>query len=193
MLFLDILDIPCRSLIFLDINLTFCKPARIGLEVPWHQDGEYWPISPLKTCSVWLAIDDATIDNGCMRYIPGSHKECKLFPHREDLRNDLVLNQVTEEAYFDADTARNDELLAGQFSLHDVFLIHGSQPNRSANPRAAFVMRFMPAASLWDRTSDKDSGSAHYQTHFSTRPIYLMRGDAGANMELISRHPRYTP
>ena len=169
----------------------FCKPAHTGLEVPWHQDGQYWPITPLATCSVWLAIDDVTIENGCMRYIPGSHQGGELFPHREDQRDDLVLNQVTEEAYFAADTAKDDELQAGEFSLHDVFLIHGSQPNRSAKRRAAYVLRFMPAASLFDRSTDKKSGSAHYQTHFSTRPIYLMRGEAGANTELISHHPHY--
>ncbi len=169
----------------------FCKPAHTGLEVPWHQDGKYWPIAPLQTCSVWLAIDDVTRENGCMRYIPGSHKTGELFPHRHDERDDLVLNQVTEEAYFDAGIARDDELRAGEFSLHDVFLVHGSQPNRSDKRRAAYVLRFMPASSLWDRTTDKQSGSAHYQTHFSTRPIYLMRGAAGANTELIYRHPRY--
>jgi len=169
----------------------FCKLAGTGLEVPWHQDGEYWPILPLKTCSVWLAIDDVTTENGCMRYIPGSHQQSELFPHREDTREALVLNQVTEDAYFDATTAKDDELLAGEFSLHDVYLIHGSQPNRSAKRRAAYVLRFMPASSLWDRTTNKESGSAHYQTHFSTRPIFLMRGQAGANTELISRHPRY--
>ena len=126
-----------------------------------------------------------------MRYIPGSHKTGELFPHRQDERDDLVHNQVTEEAYFDADIARDDELRGGEFSLHDVFLVHGSQPNRSDKRRAAYVLRFMPASSLWDRTTDKQSGSAHYQTHFSTRPIYLMRGTAGANTKLISRHPRY--
>jgi hypothetical protein len=169
----------------------FCKPAHTGLEVPWHQDGEYWPIEPLSTCSVWLAIDDVTTENGCMRYIPGSHREGRLFPHRHDEREDLVLNQVTVESHFDASTAKDDELQAGEFSLHDVFLIHGSQPNRSSKRRAAFVLRFMPSSSLWDRSTDKESGSAHYQTHFSTRPIYLMRGEAGANTELVSKHPAY--
>ncbi len=170
----------------------FCKPATTGLEVPWHQDGEYWPILPLQTCSVWLAIDDATAENGCMRYIPGSQQKGEIFPHREDTREALVLNQVTENAYFDATTAKDDILRAGEFSLHDVFLIHGSEPNRSAARRAAYVLRFMPAASLWDRTTNKESGSAHYQTHFSTRPIFLMRGEAGENTELITPHPRYS-
>ena len=56
----------------------FAKPALNGHATPWHQDGQYWPIRPLATCSVWLAIDDATSENGCLKFIKGSHKEKKL-------------------------------------------------------------------------------------------------------------------
>ena len=52
----------------------FAKPALNGKKTPMHQDGEYWPIVPLATCTVWIAIDEATVENGCLRYIPGSHK-----------------------------------------------------------------------------------------------------------------------
>jgi len=52
----------------------FAKPAQGGHATPWHQDGEYWPIRPLATCTVWIAIDEATSDNGCLEVIPGSHK-----------------------------------------------------------------------------------------------------------------------
>ena len=46
---------------------VFCKPPVVGREVPWHQDGQYWPIKPLATCSVWMALDDVDTENGCMR------------------------------------------------------------------------------------------------------------------------------
>lgn len=49
----------------------FCKPGGDGMAVPWHQDGQYWPIRPLATCTVWIALDDSTTDNGCLRVIPG--------------------------------------------------------------------------------------------------------------------------
>ena len=52
---------------------VFCKPGGDGMEVPWHQDGHYWPIRPLATTTAWIAIDDSTTENGCMRVIPGSH------------------------------------------------------------------------------------------------------------------------
>ena len=170
----------------------FCKPATDGLEVPWHQDGDYWPIKPLNTCTIWLAIDDATVENGCMRYIPGSHRDSTLHPHLQDDRPDLVLNQVTDQRYFDDATAKDDCLQAGEFSIHDVYLIHGSKPNLSAKRRAALVLRFMSAASLYDRTMDLDGGTQHYQTRFSIRPIYLMRGKAHRNNDkLLRQHPAY--
>ena len=59
----------------------FAKPAFSGYATPWHQDGQYWPIRPLATCSVWLAIDEATSENGCLRFIKGSHKEKILKKH----------------------------------------------------------------------------------------------------------------
>ena len=59
----------------------FAKPAKVGTRTPWHQDGEYWPIRPLETCTVWIAIDPATPDNGCLRVVPGSHRARELLPH----------------------------------------------------------------------------------------------------------------
>ena len=60
----------------------FAKPAGNGRKTPWHQDGEYWPIRPVATCTVWIAVDDSTPENGCLRFLPGSHRERRLWPHR---------------------------------------------------------------------------------------------------------------
>ena len=60
----------------------FSKPAGTGLEVPWHQDGHYWPMRPRATCTLWIALDDSTSENGCMRVIPGSHR----YPIHEEIR-----------------------------------------------------------------------------------------------------------
>ena len=51
----------------------FCKMPGDGKRVSWHQDASYWPLTPSKAVTVWLAIDDADVENACMRYIPGSH------------------------------------------------------------------------------------------------------------------------
>ncbi len=170
---------------------VFCKPARIGREIPWHQDGQYWPIRPIATCSVWIAIDDALPENGCMRYIPGSHRGRSLYEHRADQRTDRVLNEEVSADAFDAATARDDALRAGEFSLHDVYLIHGSNANTSDRRRAAYVVRYMPATSLYDRASPRgvqsQSGVAF---SLAARPIWLLRGQDRAGSDFRTGHGR---
>ena len=113
----------------------FAKPALNGYKTPWHQDGEYWPIRPVATCTVWIAIDDATVENGCLNYMPGSHKRRELLAHQENPAQGLTLNQELSPDDYDDDKAFHLELEAGQMSLHDVFLVHGSEANNSPNPR----------------------------------------------------------
>jgi hypothetical protein len=155
---------------------VFCKPAGDGLEIPWHQDGQYWPIRPLATCTVWIALDDSTAANGCMRYIPGSHRTRTTYHHRLDERPDLALNQVLREDQFDERDARDVVLEAGRLSIHDVYLIHGSRANRSPRRRAGFASRFMPSTSLYDRSLALPGGAAAIHQNMALRPIYLVRG-----------------
>jgi hypothetical protein len=170
----DILDL-LECLIGPDIILwgaqVFCKPAGDGKEVPWHQDGQYWPIRPLATCTVWVAIDDSTRENGAMQYITGSHKS-GLYPHVTDPSDALVLNQVIAPGSVDETKCQDDELAAGQFSLHDVYLVHGSPVNRSAKRRAGLALRYMPATSHFDRSIPRREGGPD----FARRPIWLVRG-----------------
>jgi hypothetical protein len=154
----------------------FCKPAGTGMAVPWHQDGHFWPIRPLATCSVWIAIDDVTLENGAMQFIPGSQRERRLFEHVRDESKDSALNATLASGQFDFAEAAVDDLKAGALSLHDVFLVHGSEPNRSKNRRAAFVIRYMPATSHFDRSEAK-VGSQHVNTRLAEREIYLVRGE----------------
>jgi ectoine hydroxylase-related dioxygenase (phytanoyl-CoA dioxygenase family) len=154
---------------------VFCKPAGDGMEVPWHQDGHYWPIRPLATCTVWVAIDDSTTENGCMRVIPGSHRR-GLLPHAKAPRERVVLDLETDPTAFDASTARDVVLEAGQMSMHDVYLIHGSRPNTSPRRRAGVAVRFMPATSRFDRTVPPMTKYGQATVDFSKRPIWLVRG-----------------
>jgi ectoine hydroxylase-related dioxygenase (phytanoyl-CoA dioxygenase family) len=143
--------------------------------VPWHQDGHYWPIQPLATCTVWVAIDDSTTENGCMRVIPGSHRR-GLLPHAKAPRERVVLDLETDPTAFDASTARDVVLEAGQMSMHDVYLIHGSRPNTSPRRRAGVAVRFMPATSRFDRTVPPMTKYGQATIDFSKRPIWLVRG-----------------
>ena len=129
---------------------VFGKPAGVGKETPWHQDGEYWPIRPLETCSVWIALDDAGPENGCLRVIPGSHRDRRLRGHHARPGDDLTLNRELDADELDESQARDVVLEAGQMSLHDIYLLHGSDANTSGKRRAGFVLRFMPASSVYD-------------------------------------------
>jgi ectoine hydroxylase-related dioxygenase (phytanoyl-CoA dioxygenase family) len=154
----------------------FCKPGGSGMEVPWHQDGHYWPIRPLATCTVWVALDASTTENACLRVIPGSHRDRKLYDHLREDRDDVVLSQKVAHGQFDEDTAVDVQLEPGQMSMHDVYLIHGSKPNRSPKRRAGVAIRYMPATSLFDRALMPRTAASGYTVDFATRPIWLLRG-----------------
>lgn len=156
---------------------AFCKPGGDGMAVPWHQDGHYWPIRPLATCTVWVALDDSTPQNGCLRVLAGSHREKRLLEHARDDRADLVLNRKVVEAELDESGAVDVELRAGQLSLHDVHLVHGSNANRSRRRRAGLAIRYMPATSYFDRSLFEPGEGSGFRIDFSTRPLWLVRGE----------------
>ena len=155
----------------------FCKPAGDGQETPWHQDGHYWPMRPLATCTVWVALDESTTENGCLRVIPQSHA-CKItHPHLLEDRTDLVLNLRTQEDAFDVNAAVNLELQPGQMSMHDVFMVHGAAVNRSAKRRAGVALRYMPGTSVFERDLNPAGGKSGVSVAFATRPLWLLRGE----------------
>lgn len=154
----------------------FAKPAGNGKATPWHQDGEYWPIRPLATCTVWLAVDDATPENGCLRIIRGSHKNKDLLKHETNPSDNLTLNQELLKSEYDESEAVDLVLKRGQISLHDVFLVHGSEPNTSPNPRRGMTMRFMPTTSVFDHQLAREQYNNMRVPDHSERRIYHMRG-----------------
>jgi len=156
----------------------FAKPAINGHATPWHQDGQYWPIRPLATCTVWLAIDDATIENGCLRFIKGSHIDQKLKAHNINNDKNLTLNQELVKEEYDEKKAVNLILKRGQISLHDVYLVHGSEANNSPKARRAITMRFMPTSSLFDHKLARDNQlfSKLNVNKYSDRKVFHARG-----------------
>ena len=165
----------------------FAKPARTGSRTPWHQDGRYWPIRPITTCSAWIAVDDATRENGCLRVIPGSHRAGKLETHRHNPAAGLSLPLELEQ---DVDEPSVVDLVleAGQISLHDVFLVHGSEPNASDNARRGLTLRFMPTTSVYRR--DLADGRRGGPLAMSERTLYPMRGvdRSGGRNDYTVRH-----
>ena len=76
----------------------FCKMPGDGKRVSWHQDSSYWPLTPSMAVTAWLAIDDATIENACMRFIPGSHHLGHLTYTLSENDEGNVLNQTVPGA-----------------------------------------------------------------------------------------------
>jgi len=171
---LDMLEQIVGPDLILWITRILCKPAVKGREVPWHQDGEYWLMRPLATCSAWIAIDPVSTANGCMRFIPGSHLRQELYRHHQANRDNLVLNMELDQDQFDESDAVNVDLEPGQISLHDVRLIHGSLANDSGQRRAALIMRYMPATSYYDRTLGGRRDNSPF--NIVDQPLWLMRG-----------------
>lgn len=175
----DILD-AVEQLIGPDIifwgSQVFSKPAGDGMAIPYHQDGQYWPIRPMSSVTVWVAIDPARVENGCMRVAPGTHRN-GLLEHESSEDGSLALNQGLKRGAFDESTVYNVELEPGQFSLHDAMVVHGSNANTSGMRRCGYAMRFMPATSLFDRAIPPTRIAHNQVIDFSQRPIWLVRGE----------------
>jgi hypothetical protein len=156
---------------------VFAKPAHTGMEVPWHQDSHFWQMRPLVACTVWIAIDDVNVENGCMRYIPGSHKR-GLLSHYVEGRTDVAIGDAVQPELIDDSEAKDDVLKAGKFSIHHSDLIHGSMPNRSNKRRSGLAFRYMPATSHYDRdfTPPGASRTSTAQVDNKRQPIWLVRG-----------------
>lgn len=122
----------------------FCKMPGDGKRVSWHQDSSYWPLTPSMAVTAWLAIDDATAENACMRYIPGSHHLGHLTYTLSENDESNVLNQTIVGAENLGDPV-NVELKAGEMSIHSDLLLHGSEANQSTKRRCGLTLRYCPA------------------------------------------------
>jgi non-heme Fe2+,alpha-ketoglutarate-dependent halogenase len=122
----------------------FCKMPGDGKRVSWHQDSSYWPLTPSMAVTAWLAIDDASVENACMRYIPGSHRLGHLTYALSENDEGNVLNQTV----LGAETLGapvDVELKAGEISIHSDLLLHGSEANQSSKRRCGLTLRYCPA------------------------------------------------
>lgn len=122
----------------------FCKMPHDGKRVDWHQDCTYWPLSPTKTVTVWLAIDDADPENANMRFIPKSHLHGLIDYRQSDDQQD-VLDMVVQNPEQYGGPPVDVTLRAGQFSLHCDHLLHGSAANESNRRRCGLTIRYAAA------------------------------------------------
>jgi hypothetical protein len=118
----------------------FCKPAHHGGVVAWHQDYSYWTrTQPMAHLTCWMGFDDSTLENGCLHYVPGSHR-WNLLPvtglagDMEEIRTVLTPEQNAQFCPVAVPLKR------GEASFHHPLMVHGSYENRTDRPRRAAVL-----------------------------------------------------
>ena len=133
-------DILCWSTAF------FAKQPHDAGYVGWHQDATYWGLEPAeKVVTVWLGLTESTPENGCMQYVPGSHRRgIRTHLQRLDDANLLQSGQFVELAD-ETDIVADCVLDAGEFSIHHARILHGSRPNTSDRPRIGLSVNYIAA------------------------------------------------
>ena len=122
----------------------FCKPAMHGGVVAWHQDYSYWMrTKPMAHLTCWIGLDDSTIDNGCVHYVPGSHRWDLLPVTGLAGDMDAIKNVLTAEQHQQFNHHVPVELKAGECVFHHPLTIHGSFENRTPHPRRAVVINLV--------------------------------------------------
>ncbi len=122
------------------------KPPFHGSAKPYHQDSPYWPIEPMELVTCWMAMDDSTRENGCMRFLPGTHK-LGLVEHHFLEGTHIVPNGWEEMSKRPDEVAV--ELKAGSCTFHHSLVLHETSPNRSPHPRRAMTTAYMRATSRY--------------------------------------------
>jgi len=128
----------------------FCKPAHHGGVVAWHQDYSYWTRTvDMQHLTCWCGLDDATVENGCLQYVPGSHRWGLLEKPTLAGEMDGLKAMLSEEqrAQFKPVAI---PLKAGYAAFHHPLLVHGSYANYSPRSRKAFVLNVFADGTLSD-------------------------------------------
>ncbi|SEH01152.1 Ectoine hydroxylase-related dioxygenase, phytanoyl-CoA dioxygenase (PhyH) family [Nonomuraea solani] len=153
------------------------KPPFAGKPVLWHQDGAYWPLEPMRVVTLWLAVDEATTENGCLRVIPGSHRD----DLHELRQRDDVDNVLGSESAVTVDESKAVDLVLspGDVEVHHPNILHASNANTSPKRRCGLTIRYIPTSTRI--TSEQ-------QPFVSA---LLLRGEPGVNV--YQPFPTYVP
>ena len=124
---------------FLSDKIVF-KSEDVSFPTPWHQDHEYWGGS--NKISVWIALDDATVDNGCMQFLPGSHLTQVAHDHPENPEDGFSHKLVLEDIGLNEEDKVTIEAAPGDAVFFHDQTLHRSTPNRSGDRRRAFIITY---------------------------------------------------
>ena len=127
------------------------KPAGQGILLPWHQDGTgAWRLSVAPQVTIWTALDDTSIANGCLRIVPGTH-HAPIVPNRDFLKEKEMAMHAPEEKQLCVEMERGEVIL-----LHN-WTLHSSTPNSTDRPRRAFSICYVDAATVSLKTGESYS------------------------------------
>jgi len=156
------------------------KRPKDGQEVLWHQDGTYWPLEPMEVATIWLAGTDSTLENGCMKVLPGT-QNARLLKRSElqdvdDGKN--VLSSGIHPSQIDDSDVVNLELKAGDVSVHNPTIIHGSSANTSDKWRVGLTLRYIPTSTLVKRDGHENilfrgKAKAGIKNLYAPKPSYV--------------------
>jgi ectoine hydroxylase-related dioxygenase (phytanoyl-CoA dioxygenase family) len=136
-------DLLGRDILVWDAKL-FPKQARSKSYVSWHQDGTYINLQPMsQVVTAWIALTNSLPDNGCMRVLPGSHCWGQLDHAKTHADGNLLLHGQVIEREFDTGSLVDVALRAGEMSIHDMMLIHGSGENCSNHRRIGISVNYV--------------------------------------------------
>ena len=120
------------------------KPGgQASKETNWHQDHPYWPMDPIGALSVWIAVDDVSVKNGCLHFCPGSHKLGPQEPIQLGVEGESIVTKMKQRGHSVADPVAI-EMSAGGVTFHHGCNFHYAGPNRTGHPRRAFAIIYVP-------------------------------------------------
>jgi ectoine hydroxylase-related dioxygenase (phytanoyl-CoA dioxygenase family) len=129
--------------------MALLKPAGGGREKPWHQDHAYFEIEPLDSIiGCWIAFDAATVENGCMQVVPGSHRE-GLLPHWKPESGAYQWEWQISPEQVEEDRVVAVPMPPGACLFFSSTLKHGTPPNLSPERRRALQIHFIVGDYKW--------------------------------------------
>jgi len=178
---LDLAEVFIGSNLALFATHYIAKAPKTGRPVLWHQDGSYWPLEPMEVVTLWLAFDDSTRENGCLRVLPGTQNVALQEMHRRtDVTN--VLSSAIDDNFVDESAAVDVILAAGDVSIHHPNIIHGSDANTSPLWRRGLTIRYIPTS-----TEILHPGPDLWPSCFH------LRGNAVPGINVYRPFPKYSP
>lgn len=152
----------CRHVRIYHDHAMIKPPGQTSKETNWHQDAPYWPMDPIGALSAWIAVDDVTLDNGCLHFVPGTHKFERLEPIKLGAADESIIDKMRERGY-DVPEPVIMDMAAGGVTFHHGCTFHYAGPNQTTAPRRAFAIIYIPDYTTFTGTHDAAGAGAEMQ------------------------------